>query len=294
MNPWDKYIGKTRERDECVGHKDLSGLASLLDYDVSTFRGGVDSPWPENVAPPFAHWLNGNPHARQSELGADGHPQKGTFLPNLPYPRRMWAGSKVQLLQDYSPGQALLHRETIKSIEHKSGRSGEMVFVTLQHEYYCDGKPVIFEQQDLVYRAAGEERSQEVEVRAQPLDEVELLECYEFDWQRRVQPDPVLLFRYSAVTFNGHRIHYDREYATRVEHYPGLVVHGPLTATLLIDLYQRNNPGQRVIEFTFKGIRPLFDTDPFILMGKETGSGAELWALDCRGQQAMQMTLLTQ
>ena len=294
MNQWDDYIGKTRERYECVVDKDLMGLACLLDYDVPTFGGEVDFPWPEDAAPPFAHWLNGNPHARQSGLGADGHPQKGTFLPDFPYPRRMWAGSRVQLLQDYSPGQSLLHRETIQSIEHKSGRSGEMVFVTLQHDYYCDGKPVLLEQQDLVYRAANEERISEAKTRSQPLDEAELLAHNEFDWQHRIQPDPVLLFRYSAITFNGHRIHYDREYATCVEHYPGLVVHGPLTATLLIDLYQRNNPGQRVKQFTFKGIRPLFDTHPFFLMGKETASGAELWAVDYLGQKAMQMTLSTQ
>ncbi len=292
MNPWNDYIGNTRERVERLGHKDLMGLAALMDYDASASSGEMGSPWPANAVPPFAHWLNLNPHVRQSELGTDGHPARGSFLPNIPLPRRMWAGSRVQLLQDFTAEQALLHRETIRAIKHKTGRSGEMVFVTLQHDYYCDGTLVLLEEQDLVYRAA--RKTDLPETNPEPLDEAKLLAACDFDWCAPVHPDPVLLFRYSAVTFYGHRIHYDREYATKEEGYPGLVVHGPLTASLLIDLYQRNNPDRKVKEFEFKALGPLFDIHPFYLMGKKSPSGADLWAVDCEGNRAMQMSLSSQ
>lgn len=294
MNHWDDYIGNTRERVERVGHKDLMGLAALMDYDVQASPGEPNSPWPANAVPPFAHWLNGNPHARQSAIGADGHPARGSFLPNIPFPARMWAGSRVQLLQEYAAEQTLLHRETIKDIKHKTGRSGEMVFVTLRHEYYRDGTLVLLEEQDIVYRTAGKTAVPESEVNPEFLDEEKLFASFDFDWCTPVHPGPVLLFRYSAVTFNGHRIHYDREYATKEENYPGLVVHGPLTASLLIDLYQRNNPDRQVKEFEFKALAPLFDTHPFYLMGKKSLSGADLWTVDYRGSRAMQMKLSSQ
>jgi len=277
MGQWAEYIGKTRENIESINRKDLSGLASLLDYPLS-----------ESMAvPPFGHWLNGNRHARQSELAQDGHPRKGSFIPDIPYPRRMWAGSRVRLLKDCIAGQALVHREEIKSIESRAGRSGDMVFVTLQHDFYCDEDLLLQEEQDIVYRAANSTNLSAPEIR----EEAEVLALYDYDWHRTIQPDPVLLFRYSAVTFNGHRIHYDRGYARDVERYPGLVVHGPLTATLLIDLYQRNNPGRRVSQFDFKGIRPLYDVCPFYIMGKKTARGADLFAVDAEGRVAMQMNL---
>jgi len=283
MDQWAEYIGKARESSERVNRKDLSGLASLLDYPLSETM-------PADILPPFAHWLNGNLHARQSELGEDGHPRKGSFLPDIPYPRRMWAGSRVRLLKDCHAGQMLLHREEIKSIEHKSGHSGDMVFVTLQHDYYRDEELVLQEEQDIVYRAASEAALPKPEAKV----EAEVLVVHDYDWYRTVHPDPVLLFRYSAVTFNGHRIHYDRDYARDIEHYPGLVVHGPLTATLLIDLYQRNNAGSRVSQFDFRGIRPLYDVCPFFIMGKKTTRGADLWAVDPEGRVAMQMKLSAQ
>jgi len=283
MDQWDEYIGKSRESSECVNRKDLSGLASLLDYPLS------DSV-PVDILPPFAHWLNGNRHARQSELGEDGHPEKGSFLPDIQYPRRMWAGSRVRLLKNCEAGQTLLHREEIKSVQHKSGHSGDMVFVTLQHDYYCEEELVLQEEQDIVYRAANAAALPVPEAKA----EAEVLALHDYDWCRTIHPDPVLLFRYSAITFNGHRIHYDRDYARDIEHYPGLVVHGPLTATLLIDLYQRNNAGSRVSQFGFRGIRPLYDVCPFYIMGKKTTRGADLWAVDPEGRVAMQMKLSAQ
>lgn len=287
MNQWSEYIGKVRHRLERVTEKDLMGLASLLDYSLIDASGEHCLPWPDDAMPAFAHWLNGNVHAPQSVLGEDGHPVKGSFMPDISFPRRMWAGSRVCLLQDYRAGQALKHVETIKAVEQKTGRSGEMVFVQLLHEYFCEGCLVMSEEQDIVYRAAASVAT----ARAKPLAEAEVLAGEDYDWSVVVHPDPVLLFRYSAVTYNGHRIHYDRDYATRVEQYPGLVVHGPLIATLLIDMYQRNNPEGQVSEFEFKSLGPLFDIDPFYLLGKRNASGANLWALSCEGEIAMQMKL---
>ena len=287
MNQWQEYVGRSRERSECVSPTDLLRLAALLDYPLPQRTAGAALPWPENTVPCYAHWLQGNPPARQSELGPDGHPQLGSFLPPVALPRRMWAGSRVQVLGDYQAGQPLLHRETITSIEHKSGRSGELVFVTLQHDYLSDNDLVLQEQQDIVYRDA----AQAAQPTPEAIPEAQLLTLYDYNWCCTVHPDPTLLFRYSAATFNGHRIHYDRAYATGVEGYPGLVVHGPLTATLLIDLYQRHNPGRRPTAFDFRGLRPLFDTQPFYLMGKPCAGGAELWAVNCAGERAMQMNL---
>ncbi len=290
MNQWSETVGKVRHRVERVAEKDLMGLASLLDYSLTDASGEFCLPWPDDAMPPFAHWLNGNVHAPQSALGEDGHPAKGSFLPDMSFPRRMWASSRVSLLQDYSVGQALDHRESIIAVEAKSGRSGEMIFVELLHEYLFEGCLILREEQDIVYRAAAGAPTP----RAKPLAEAEILAGHDYDWFVVVHPDPVLLFRYSAVTYNGHRIHYDRDYVTQVERYPGLVVHGPLIATLLIDLYQRNNPEGQVSEFVFKSLGPLFDLDPFYLLGKQCASGANLSAVNCEGEIAMQMKLSIQ
>ncbi len=287
MYKWSEHIGRSRQRSERVSEKDLASLAGLLDYPLPNWESEPRPPWWGGAMPPFAHWLNGNPVSRQSELGKDGHQEKGIFLPEIPYPRRMWAGSSVQLLQDYKPGQLLTHHETIKAIEPKTGRSGEMVFVTLQHDYCSEGELVLSETQDMVYRAAIVSPLATPE----PLPEEVALMGQQYDWCRAIYPDPVLLFRYSAATANSHRIHYDREYVTAVENYPGLLVHGPLTATLLIDLFCRNNANTRVSTFEFRGVRPLYDICPFYILGKLTEQGAKMWALDCRGQLAMDMTL---
>jgi len=280
-------VGRSRERPERVAIRDLATLAGLLDYPVPGAFGDFDSPWPGSAMPAFAHWLNGNPVNRQSELGEDGHVKKGVFLPDLPYPRRMWAGSRVQLLQDYQAGQLLVHKESIHAITHKTGRSGRMFFVTLQHDYFSAGELVLQEQQDMVYRAAIATALQKPEL----LPEADVLAGQDYDWCRPVHPDPVMLFRYSAATANSHRIHYDRDYVTATENYPGLLVHGPLTATLLIDLFIRNNANSRVVDFEFRSVRPLYDTCPFYIFGKQAEQGALLWALDCSGLLAMEMKI---
>lgn len=250
------------------------GLAATLDSD---------QPEPEvgTVLPPLWHWLYFLPRAAQQDIGPDGHPRLGGFLPPVPLPRRMWAGSRVQWHADIRIGDALKRSTRIVSVTHKTGRSGELVFVALRHEILCRGVLAITEEQDLVYRAPPSPGDGVAVPQAAPAAA---------PWSREIVPDPVLLFRYSALTFNGHRIHYDQPYATQAEGYAGLVVHGPLTATLLADLARRKRPGARVTAFTFKGVRPLCDLHPFRVCGEPAsdGQGATLWARDHEGCLAMQ------
>lgn len=287
VNPWQHHVGRTTESIESISEKGLQGLSALLDYPGTSVAGPAILPWSDSALPPFCHWLNANIPVPQSALGPDGHPARGDFIPEFPLPRRMWAGSRVQCPGDLPHRQPLLHRQTIQSIQPKTGRSGDMLFLTLLHEFFADGQLVLLEEQDLVYRASGNARLERPI--AKPADEV--LAGQSCDWCRTLQTDPALLFRYSAVSFNTHRIHYDRDYATSTEGYPGLVVQGPLTATLLLDLYTRNNPDRRIDGFGFRGLRPLYDGDALYLLGKQTATGASLWALDVHGDVAMKMEL---
>jgi 3-methylfumaryl-CoA hydratase len=223
------------------------------------------------------------PHHRQSELSDDGHAKRGGFLPPVPLPRRMWAGSRLEWLQPLRVGDAVRRTSSIKSVTHKSGRSGELVFVKVGHEVHNQLGLSIIEEHDIVYRDAPQTGAAAPASVPAPSDP---------SWVREIAPDDVLLFRYSALTFNGHRIHYDRRYVTQVEGYPGLVVHGPLIATLLLDLLRRQMPEAQVRRFEFRAIAPTFDTAPFQVCGKllEDGKTVELWAQSLSGVLAMQAT----
>jgi 3-methylfumaryl-CoA hydratase len=270
------WVGKTQTLHDRVSAREVAGLAATLDR--------ADAP-PETgtVLPPLWHWMYFAPVARQSELGPDGHPERGHFLPPVPLPRRMWAGSRLHwnAANSLRVGEEITLHSRIAAVEHKAGRSGDLVFVQVQHE--CDNASgwVVREAQDLVYRAAAEPGA--------PAPQPKAAET-QAPWQRQITPDPVLLFRYSALTFNSHRIHYDRSYVTQVEGYPGLVVHGPLLATLLLDLLRRRAPGATVLEFSFKAIRPTFDLHPFTLLGQPAADGrtVALWAHDHEGWLTMQ------
>jgi 3-methylfumaryl-CoA hydratase len=232
---------------------------------------------------PLWHWLYFLPRHRQSEIGPDGHAKRGGFLPPVPLPRRMWAGSRLDFLSPVRLGDAMERRSTIENVVSKSGRSGELVFVTVRHEVHCNGaaNPAIREWHDIVYRAArqpGEADPPPRQPGRQP------------QWRREIVPDDVLLFRYSALTFNGHRIHYDRRYVTQVEGYPGLIVHGPLIATLLMDLLRREMPQAVASNFQFKAVRPTFDLHPFHVNGAVDGKAVQLWGSDHEGWLTMEAT----
>jgi 3-methylfumaryl-CoA hydratase len=219
---------------------------------------------------------------RHSQVGRDGHPERGDFLPPVPLPRRMWAGGRMRWHAPVHIGDALTRHSRIVSVAHKTGRSGELVFVVVRHEIHTDGGLALTEEHDIVYRASPGTAGEAAPASAPATSTAA--------WQRTVVPDPVLLFRYSALTFNGHRIHYDRSYATQVEGYPGLVVHGPLLATLLVDLLRRERPDAALLGFDFRALRPVFDTAPFTLCGEPGAQSGrvELWVRDCEGALAMQ------
>ena len=235
-----------------------------------------------DVLPELWHWLYFLPHQRQSEIGADGHAKRGGFLPPVPLPRRMWAGGRLQWHQPIKLGDEVKRVSTIKSVTHKSGRTGDLVFVLVNHEIFTPNGLAITEEHDIVYRplaAPGE---------TPPPPTVATKDSL---WTKHIYPDDVLLFRYSALTFNGHRIHYDRKYVTEVEGYPGLIVHGPLIATQLVDLFRQNMPNKSLSKFEFRALRPTFDIHDFQIKGTPNPDGTiSLWALDHEGWLTMQAT----
>ncbi len=273
---YQDWVGRTQEESDVVAAPPLKRLAAMLDH--------TEPPWRPDEVPPLGHWLYFLPHARESDIGPDGHPRRGGFLPPVELPRRMWAAGEFEFIAPIPVGAVIKRRSRIASVEYKAGRSGEMVFVRVEHEISAERTQAIREVHTIVYRDApqsGEKPSPPIRSDRNP------------QFQRDIMPDPVLLFRYSALTFNGHRIHYDRLYCEKVEGYPGLVVHGPLTATLLMDLYLRQRPGAPVTAYSFRATRPLFDIHPFKVCGSHNASGAELWALDHEGFVAMIASLRT-
>ncbi len=284
---WQAIVGRSESAFETVSWRDLAGLAAVLGYPIAMSEGRHALPWAEHDVPPFAHWLNVNPLVARDALGQDGHPARGGFIPDSLPPRRMWAGSRVHLYRPYAIGAEILHRRTIQSVQPRSGRSGQLVFVTLLHEYFADTELVIREEQDLVYRDQFAAPAPAPEIK--PVEAIS--SAYEHRWFEVVTPDPAWLFYYSAVSLNGHRIHYDREYATGMEQYPGLVVQGPLSAILLLDLYRRKNPDSRVSRFECVARAPLFDIADFYLLGSPTESGARLSAVRSDAVVAMQVSI---
>lgn len=272
-----QWVGKTETSDDLVTVGAATALAATLDRPL-VFGPG-------SVLPPLWHWIYFWSAAPQAELGSDGHPQRGGFLPPVPLPRRMWAGGRLKFGSAVPIGAVATRTSRILNVSAKSGASGNLAFVTVLHEIVHAGadagKVAITEEHDIVYRALSQPGSAAPAGRQAPADAA---------WSRTVTPDPVLLFRYSALTFNGHRIHYDRSYATGVEGYPGLIVHGPLIATLLVDLLQRHLPDAQLSEFNFRAVAPLFDTEPFAVCGQPDPDGrtVRLWAKNSRGELAMQ------
>jgi 3-methylfumaryl-CoA hydratase len=269
------WIGRSETLHDSFYPTPLVALGATLDHPPTPVAAG-------DLLPPLWHWLYFLPMHRQSEIGADGHAKRGGFLPPVPLPRRMWAGSQFEFRSPLRVGDAVSRTSTIEDVSSKDGRSGRLVFVKVRHELRCNGaaEPALVEFHDIVYREA--QSADDVAPAPQPAPEGAA-------WQRQVVPDAVLLMRYSALTFNGHRIHYDRAYVTEVEGYPGLIVHGPLIATLLMDLLHRELPSAQVASFRFKALRPTFDQHPFKLNGQlaEDGKSVRLWAQDHAGWLTM-------
>jgi 3-methylfumaryl-CoA hydratase len=273
LDQYRDWIGRTDERRDVVSAAPLVSLSALLDREDPPPREG-------DTAPPLAHWLYFLPNYRQSEAGPDGHAQKGSFIPPAPLPRRMWAGSRLEFLRPLRVGSKVTRVSRIADVAPKEGRSGPLLFVTVRHEVSDEGGVVLVDEHDIVMRG---ESALANAPKPAPTNET---------WKRRIHPDPVLLFRYSAVTFNSHRIHYDYPYVTNVEGYPGLVVHGPLIATLLVDLLRRSRPDTVLRGYSFRAMRPLYDTADFDTCGQpdEAARSAKLWTRDAEGAVTMEAT----
>jgi len=264
-----EWIGRTDIRQDVVTAAPLVALAALLDRDDPPPAAG-------DAAPPLAHWLYFLPNYRQSEAGPDGHALRGSFLPPVPLARRMWAGSRLEFLRPLRVGARIARLSRIQDVAPKEGRSGPLVFVTVRHEVSDEEGPVLTDEHDIVFRG-------ETALGGKPVQA-----ATDEAWRREIRPDPVLLFRYSAVTFNSHRIHYDHPYSTKVEGYPGLVVHGPLIATLLVDLLRRHSSAT-LRTYSFRALRPLYDTASFWTCGlpDDAGRTAKLWTRDAQGAVTM-------
>jgi 3-methylfumaryl-CoA hydratase len=272
------WIGRSESVADIVTPTPYAGLSALLDYPAERPAAGT-------ALPALWHWLYFLPLHRQSDIGPDGHARRGGFLPPVPLPRRMWAGSQFTFGAPLRVGDAVERVSTIAEVNEKSGRTGPLVFVKVRHEIRRAGadESAITEFHDIVYREAPKPGDPAPVPQRAP---------EEAAWTRTWVPDDVLLFRYSALTFNGHRIHYDRRYVTETEGYPGLVVHGPLIATLLLDLLRRCLPDATVVRFAFKAVRPTFDLHPFAVCGAPHGDGrsVRLWAKDHDGWLTMDAT----
>lgn len=267
------WVGRSETITDQIDMSRAVAMAATLDSPVSL---AID-----DALPPLWHWLYFWSAIPASQLGTDGHAQRGGFLPPVSLPRRMWAGGRLKFLAPLLVGSQAARVSRIKAVDIKQGKSGPLVFVTVAHDISVQAKLVIQEEHDIVYRDA---------VPAGDLASNTKLAPTDAHWSRQISPDPVQLFRYSALTFNGYRIHYDRTYATEVEGYPGLIVHGPLIASLLTDLISRELPDRTIREFSFRAIAPLFDTEPFSVHGRlePEGHRVVLWAANSRGELAMQ------
>jgi 3-methylfumaryl-CoA hydratase len=265
------WIGRTETRVDQATAAPIAALSATLDRDDPVPRPGT-------AVPPLWHWTYFTPLARQSDIGPDGHARRGGFLPPVPLPRRMFAGGRMEFHHPLRVGDEITRTSRIMDVSGKNGRSGTLVFVTVRHEFANAGGVALTEEHDIVYRENPRPGAPVSTPQAAPTGE---------SFAREIVPDPVLLFRYSALTFNGHRIHYDRSYVTEVEGYPGLVVHGPLIATLLVDLLRHNLPHAKLSRFAFRALRPLFDIHRFTVCGRVEGKRVALWTRDHEGWLTM-------
>ncbi|HOZ27667.1 MAG TPA: hypothetical protein PLH23_13000 [Hyphomonadaceae bacterium] len=259
------WIGRSETVHDHVAREPFDRLSAMLDRA------------PEQAAiPPMGHLLCFLPGSAQADIGEDGHPKRGGIVPPIDLPMRMAAGSRVSFHAPVPYGAKVRRVSTIANLADKTGRTGRLVFLTLRHEIFADQTLCATDEADIVFR----ERTGNTG----PLPPGERREA---QVSRSIAPTAALLFRFSALTYNAHRIHYDRDYAMNEEGYPGLVVHGPLLATLLVDHFRRHRPTDVVARFEFRAQRPVFDLAPFTVNLVDTETGADVWAADGDGYVAM-------
>ena len=268
------WVGRTQDVDDVIEPEHVANLAATLDLDVSPKAG--------DPLPPGWHWIFFNRFAPAREVAADGHAQRGGFLPPVALPRRMWAGGRLTFPGTLKVGEPARRHSEILKVEPKRGRSGDLVFVTVRHSISGKSGLAQEEEHDIVYRSPPAPGAAAPPPVSAPSGA---------PWTKTIKPDPVLLFRYSALTHNGHRIHYDWPYVTKVEGYKSLIVHGPLTSTLLLELLRHSAPSRRLAKYSFRAMAPLFDTAPFTVNGRTEPDGTvKLWAAGPAGELAMEAT----
>lgn len=270
-NQYEDWIGREETKTAHISEATMEAMAATIDLDSHPAEG--------QAVPPGWQWLFFNPLIQKSLLGKDGHPAKGGFLPPISLPRRMWAGSRIRYVNDLPVGSKASRHSRIISVKNKEGRQGSLCFVTVEHTTRNGDTTCIIEEQDIVYREATPPNEG-------PLPAPQVHDATP-QWSEEVTPDTTLLFRYSALTFNGHRIHYDLPYARHEEGYKDLVVHGPLTSTLLQQFAVKHGEGRRLSAFNFRGVAPLFAGQPFALEGRVDGESLDVWARGPEGQLAM-------
>jgi len=271
-NQYQAWIGKQSSTRALVTAYQADALTATLDRDDPPYKEG-------DVIPPGWHLFYIREVVKLRDTAEDGHPKRGDFLPPIDLPRRMWAGTRATYHKPIHVGENISNVTTIESVTPKVGKTGQLVFLKLKNEISGEDGLATTELQDVVYREEAQPGVAAPEPPPPPGEAV---------WKRTIHPSSVLLFRYSALTMNSHRIHYDRTYVTEVEKYPGLLVHGPLTFTLLLDLFRRENTDKTLKSFSVRAVSPIYDTHDFVIEGTPDGeNAATLWALNHEGRLAM-------
>ena len=277
MGDWDGWIGRTAQANDRIDAGLVTRWLATLDRDAPA----------DGSVPQGLHWCLGLPDAPTARLGADGHPRRDdspdSFMPPVPLPRRMWASSKIEFLAPLHVTEAVTRTSRILSITEKSGGSGQLVFVDVGHETAGTQGVAVRETQSIVYRGAAAADAP----LSPPAPGAATFDASAWDAHRTLTPTAPLLFRYSALTFNSHRIHYDLPYATAEERYRGLVVHGPLAATLLLDLARRQLGDNALASFGFRGLSPAICGETLHLVLRGQGNDVELAAFAADGRQIM-------
>jgi 3-methylfumaryl-CoA hydratase len=275
-----QWIGRSTEASDIVTAQLTKGLRATLFQEIGEPNAG-------DVAPYTVHWCLGQPVFPQEQLGPDGHPARGGFLPPVPLPRRMWAGGELTFIDALRVGDLVTRVSRISDVTLKSGSTGQLCFVSVEHTMTTPRGLAIRERQDIVYREMGSTQAA-APAKATTSDKSPGPPPSAQHREMHVS-DPVLLFRYSALTFNGHRIHYDRDYVTKVEGYPGLIFHGPLQAALLVE-FAAKLEGKVPAKFSYRGVQPLFEGSEFSVNAHPSGAGLELWTANAQAQPTMKAT----
>jgi 3-methylfumaryl-CoA hydratase len=269
-----QWIGRTNEACDTVAAQLVKGLRATLFMEIGAPKPGDTAPW-------TVHWCLAQPVYPMSELGPDGHPARGGFLPPVPLPRRMWAGGELEFLEPLRVGDEVTRTSRISDVTMKTGSTGVLCFVSVEHLITTPRGIAIRERQDIVYRDIST---------TTPSTPAKPPVAPSAQHRESHMADSVLLFRYSALTFNGHRIHYDRDYVTKVEGYPGLIFHGPMQAAFLVEFAAKLHDGAAPKKFSYRGVQPLFEGSEFSINANDTNAGLEMWAANSAGQPTMKAT----